>query len=154
MGWNAVIRSIGLVGAVRRVFAARERGYIDIPAGDILDRKKGGFATGQCIARVGDNLFADRDHDAGWVRTDLHRVVGPRNRLRRACHDLNPSQSETGFSRLGNSSHQPHAMRMTPVIARPRPSIRQRWSQFSQPKDQATALGRLDTDSYQRFSAA
>src|SRR5258707_13378204 len=44
---NAVIRSVALVGAIRGVFAARERGHIDIPTRDILNGRIGGLAKGR-----------------------------------------------------------------------------------------------------------
>src|SRR5258708_29005176 len=34
---NAVVGSIALIGPIRRVFATRERGHIDIPTRDILN---------------------------------------------------------------------------------------------------------------------
>src|SRR6266851_1920430 len=61
-GWNAVVGSVALVGAVRGVFAACERGHIDIPAGDILNGRIGRLAKRQRLACVGDNLAADFDH--------------------------------------------------------------------------------------------
>src|ERR1700730_15129260 len=47
---NAVVGSVALVGAIRRVLATRERGHIDIPTGDILNGRIGGLAKRQRIA--------------------------------------------------------------------------------------------------------
>src|ERR1700680_5073504 len=88
---NAVIGSVALVGAIRRVFATRERGHIDIPTGDILNGRIGGFAKRQRIASVGDNLSADCDHNARWVRIDRNGVVGPWKLYRLVSRDLYPS---------------------------------------------------------------
>src|ERR1700719_3639654 len=92
---NAVVGSVALVGAIRRVLATRERGHIDIPTGDILNGRIGGLANRQRSAGVGDNLSADRDHDARRVRSDRNGVVGPRNLPRLVSHDLYPSELET-----------------------------------------------------------
>ena len=49
---NAVVGRVALVGAVRGVFAARERGHIDVPTGDILNGRVGSLAKRQRIARA------------------------------------------------------------------------------------------------------
>jgi hypothetical protein len=74
------------------VFAARERGHIDIPTGDILNGRIGRFAKRQRIAGVDDNFSADLDHDARLVRFDRNGVVGSRNLDRLVGHDLSPPE--------------------------------------------------------------
>src|ERR1700688_1706180 len=93
---NAVVGSVALVGAIRGVFATRERGHIDIPTGDVLNGRIGGLAKRQRSAGVGDDLAADRDHDARRVRLDRDGVVGPRDLHRLVSHDL--SLSELGMT--------------------------------------------------------
>src|SRR5258708_9656395 len=93
---NAVVGSVALVGAIRGVFATRERGHIDIPTGDILNWRIGRLAKRQRIACVGDNFSADLDHDARRVRIDRNGVVGPRDLHRLASTDLYPSELDTG----------------------------------------------------------
>src|SRR5216684_1559448 len=61
---NAVVGSVALVGTIRRVFAARESGHIDIPTGYILNGRIRRLAKRQRIARVGNQLSADSDPDA------------------------------------------------------------------------------------------
>src|SRR5258705_11513336 len=56
---NVVVGSVALVGAIRRVFATRKRGHIDIPTGDILNGRIGRLAKRQRITRVGDSLSTD-----------------------------------------------------------------------------------------------
>src|SRR5258708_7556011 len=85
---NAVIGSVTLVGAIRRVFATRQRVHIDIPTGDILSGRIGGLAKRQRIAGAGDNLSADCDHDARRVCIDRNGVVGPWNLHPPVSHDL------------------------------------------------------------------
>src|SRR5229473_1214543 len=51
---NAVVGSVALVGTIRRVFATRESGHIDIPTGDILNGRIRRLAKRQRIARVGN----------------------------------------------------------------------------------------------------
>src|SRR4029077_20290822 len=92
---NAVIGSVTLVGAIRRVLAAYERGHIDIPTRDILNDRGGGFAKCQRIACVGDDLSANFDHDTRWICLDRNGVVGPRNLHHFISHDLHPFQLET-----------------------------------------------------------
>src|SRR6202011_1640506 len=108
---NAVVGSVALVGAIRGVIAARERGHIDIPTGDILNGRIGGLAKRQRIAWVGDHLSADCDHDARRVRIDRNGMVGPRNLHRLVNHDLYPSELETGPRRPKTASPRRRTMR-------------------------------------------
>jgi hypothetical protein len=80
------------VGAIRDVFAARERGHIDIATGNVLNGRIGRLAKRQCIACVGDHFSADFDHDAGPVRFDRNGMVGPRNLDRLVSHNLYSSE--------------------------------------------------------------
>src|SRR5258707_11456825 len=83
---NAVVGSVALVRAIRRVFATRERCHIDIPTRDILDGRIGCLTKRQRIVGVGDNLSADCDDLAGWVRIDRDGVVGARSLNRLVSH--------------------------------------------------------------------
>src|SRR5258706_6956077 len=62
-GWNAVIGSVPLIGAIGRVFAMHEGGHINIAARDILYRWIRGLAKYQRFASVCNNPSADRDDD-------------------------------------------------------------------------------------------
>src|SRR5712664_1489498 len=101
-GRNAVVGSVALVRAIRRVLAARERGHIDIPTGDILNGRIGRLTKRQRIACIGDNFFADFDHHARPVRIDRNGVVGSRNLYLLVSHELYPSVLETVRSRSGS----------------------------------------------------
>src|SRR3984957_12426452 len=73
-GRNAVVGSIALVGAIRRVFATREGRHINIRARKILNRRIGRLANRQHSAAVGDHLSADGDNHAERVRLDRNGV--------------------------------------------------------------------------------
>src|SRR5260221_8094534 len=92
---NAVIGSVALVGAIRRVFATRQRGHIDIPTGDVLNGRIGGLAKRQRIAGVCDHLSVDCDHDARRVPIDCNWMVRLRNPDRLVSHDLYPPELKT-----------------------------------------------------------
>src|SRR5260370_12980478 len=92
---NVVVGSVALVGAIRRMFATRERGHIDIPTRDILNRRIGGLAKSQRIAGVGDNPATDGDYDARRVRFDRNGMGGSRNLHLPVSHDQYPSEFKT-----------------------------------------------------------
>src|SRR5690348_13077491 len=87
-GGNAVVGSVAFVGAIRLVFAARQGSHINIPTWNILNGGIGRLAKRQRIARVGDNLSADRNDDASGVCIDRNRVIRPGNLHRFIYHDL------------------------------------------------------------------
>src|SRR6266853_5530204 len=103
---NAVVGSVALVGAIRRVFATRERCHIDIPTGDILNGRIGGLAKRQRIACVGDYPSADCDHDPGRIRFDRNGMVRPCNLYWLVKHDLSPSELETAPRHPKTASRQ------------------------------------------------
>src|SRR5260370_4012137 len=118
---NAVVGSVALVGAVRGVFAARERGHIDVPAADVLNGRIGRLAQCQRVACVCDNFSADFDHDARPVRFNRNGVVGSRNLYRLVGHDLHPSELETvpGHPETVVGYFRDQSAKLSPNIGRP-----------------------------------